>query len=138
MKQKEFLEAVAKRLQCDAERAEGLVFVVLRELRSQLTQKEADDVSAQLPRELREMWEQDFGHLDESGRMSRTEFLGRVRQWAALPDEREAERATHAVFKTLQLQLGSPHGTEGEAWDVFSVLNKDIKRLWLEAGENMV
>ncbi len=138
MKQKEFLAAVAKRLQCDNERAEGVVFVVFRELRSQLTRKEADDVAAQLPRELREMWEEDLGQLEETSRMSRTEFLGRVRQWAALPDEREAERATHAVLKTLQLQLGSPHGTEGEAWDVFSVLNKDIKRLWLEAGENLI
>lgn len=135
MQAKEFKAMVADKLRCDAERAEGVIFVVLRELRAQLTDKEAHDVAAQLPSQIREMWEQDFGRLDEPSRLGRAEFLGRVRQWAGLPDEREAERATHAVFKTLQLALGSPTGTEGEAWDIFSVLRKDIKRLWLEAAE---
>jgi hypothetical protein len=40
----------------------------------------------------------------------------------------------HAVFGTLQRLLGSPSGTEGEAWDVFSVLPGDLKRIWLDSA----
>ena len=134
MKEKDFLQAVADRLRCDRQRAEGVAFVVLRELRAQLTAKEAADVAAQLPRAVRNMWEEDLGNVGEPGHLSRLEFLGRVRNWAGLPDDDEAERATYAVFKTLQLQLGSPSGQEGEAWDVFSVLPKGIKKLWLDAA----
>jgi uncharacterized protein (DUF2267 family) len=66
--------------------------------------------------------------------MHAEDFLGRVRYWAALPDEAEARRAVRAVFATLQHALGSPTGKEGEAWDVLSVLPKDLKFLWLEAA----
>jgi hypothetical protein len=34
----------------------------------------------------------------------------------------------------LQRLLGSTTGMEGEAWDIFSQLPKDLKRLWLEAA----
>jgi hypothetical protein len=51
-----------------------------------------------------------------------------------LPDDGEAERAVKAVFGTLQRLLGSPTGKEGEAWDVFSVLPKDLKMLWLSSA----
>jgi hypothetical protein len=39
-----------------------------------------------------------------------------------------------AVFKVLQVLLQSPTGQEGEAWDVFSQLPKDLKRMWLAAA----
>jgi hypothetical protein len=39
------------------------------------------------------------------------------------------------VFATLQDLLGSPSGTEGEAWDVMSQLPKDLKKVWLHAHE---
>ena len=33
-----------------------------------------------------------------------------------------------AVFKALQILMNSPTGPEGEAWDIFSQLPKDLKR----------
>jgi uncharacterized protein (DUF2267 family) len=52
-----------------------------------------------------------------------------------LPDDAEAERAVRAVFGALQRLLGSRTGREGEAWDVFSQLPKDLKQLWLDAAD---
>ena len=53
---------------------------------------------------------------------------------AGLDDELESEEAVTAVFAVLQEALGSPTGTEGEAWHVLSQLPADLKRLWLSAG----
>ena len=68
-------------------------------------------------------------------RVHKEEFLGRVRRRAGLADDVEAERAVRAVFKGLQRGRRNPTGKEGEAWDIFSQLPKDLKRLWLEASE---
>jgi uncharacterized protein (DUF2267 family) len=128
-----FIREVGERLRCDAPRAEAVTFAVFRELRDRLPPKEAADVAAQLPRSLKRLW----GAPGAGGPVSKVhgaEFVGRVRQFAVLPDDAEAERAVRAVFATLQRLLGSPTGKEGEAWDVFSVLPKDLKRLWLAAA----
>jgi uncharacterized protein (DUF2267 family) len=61
------------------------------------------------------------------------EQLARVRERTPLHDDAEAERAIQAVFAALQHLMKSPRGLEGEAWDVFSVLPKDLKQLWLDA-----
>jgi len=128
-----FLRKVGERVGCDARRAEGLTFAVFQELRDRLTAGEAADVDAQLPLALKPLWE----FLDRPGRRVRKlhqpEFLGELRLIASLPDEVESERAVVAVFSTLQELLGSPGGTEGEAWDVMSRLPKDLKKLWLGA-----
>lgn len=130
-----FVRHVSGTLGCDGSRAEALTFVVFRELRNRLTAKEAADVAAQLPSGLKRLWhESDRGERPVE-RIHEREFVGRVRQLAALPDDREAERAVRAVFAALQRLLGSPTGMEGEAWDVFSVLPKDLKMLWLASGE---
>ncbi len=52
--------------------------------------------------------------------------------WPMLDD---AERGVRAVFATLQEALGSPSGIEGEAWDIFSQLPKDLKKMWLSAHD---
>ncbi len=125
-----FFDMVGLALACDRERAEGLTFAVFQELRDRLTAKEAADVAAQLPETLRRLWSEGVSE----GRRERihvAEMIGRVRRRAVLPDDAEAERAVRAVFAALRLLLGSPTGLEGEAWDVFSVLPKDIKPLWL-------
>lgn len=133
MQKKLFVESVARRLQCDEQRAEGVTFAVFQSLRDRLTPKEAADVAAQLPAGLRALWT-DNEKLDRRvERLHRSEFLGRIRQWAGLPDEAEAERSAKAVFAALQTLLGSPTGQEGEAWDIYSQLPKDLKRLWVEA-----
>jgi uncharacterized protein (DUF2267 family) len=129
-----FIAEVGRQLRCDAERGEGVVFVVFQELRRRLPAKEAADVAAQLAPDLRAMWSEQHGRADPPPAKSREEFIGRVRVFAGLPDDAEAERATKAVFRALQTALGSPSGREGEAWDVLSVLPKDLKLLWIDAA----
>jgi len=134
MDKRAFVQEVATRLRADTERAEAVTAVVLTELRDRLTPKEADDVAAQMTTELRHMWNAVDRPPGVLRKVRAHEFIGRVRRLAALPDDAEAERAVRAVFGTLQRLLGSPTGTEGEAWDVFSVLPGDLKRLWLESA----
>lgn len=131
-----FLQMVADRLRCDQRRADALTVVVFQELRSRLTPKEARDVASQLPGPLKATWLENELPDRAVNRIHRNEFIGRVRQRAVLPDDDEAERAIRAVFSALQCALGSPHGTEGEAWDIFAQLPKDLKSLWLEASRD--
>jgi uncharacterized protein (DUF2267 family)/CBS domain-containing protein len=125
---------VARRLGCDTRQAAGIVTAVFHELRDRLTPKEASDLAAQLPEPLRKIWSEDDSPARQVRRTHLPEFLLRVRKRAGLDDDREAERATRAVFHALQRLLGSPSGWEGESWDVFSQLPKDLKKLWLAAG----
>ena len=101
---------------------------VFHTLRDRLTPDEADQVMAQLPRDLKTMWEEG----EEAGRrplkMHLEEFLERVRREAGLTSVQEARWTTLAVFAALKKQL-SP----GETGDVFSQLPKDLKELWAEA-----
>jgi uncharacterized protein (DUF2267 family) len=130
-----FMEQVVGNVGCDVQRAETLTFVVFQELRDRLTVKEAADVAAQLPAKLKKLWLEPRELGDQGGRAHRAEFVGRVRQRAVLPDDTEAERAVKAVFNALQKLLGSRTGLEGEAWDIFSQLPKDLKQLWVEAAQ---
>jgi uncharacterized protein (DUF2267 family) len=106
---------------------------VFQELHDRLNPKEADDLGAQLPGDLKRMWH----GLDAPGREVRRthkrDFVRHVAEAAELP-EYEASRGVTAVFKVLQMALKSPTGQEGEAWDVFSQLPKDLKRVWLAAA----
>jgi uncharacterized protein (DUF2267 family) len=134
METREFVREVARRIGADERRAEGLVFAVFHTLQDRIPEKEARDVEAQLPTGLKRLWRAE----DRRGAVEKlhvTDFLGRVREWAVLPDDAEARRAVHAVFAALQHALGSPTGQAGEASHVLSVLPKDLKRLWLEAAE---
>ena len=135
MDQGTFIRQVAADLRCDERRAETIVFAVFRELRNRLTEKESTDVAAQLPTGLKQLW-RDTDRVGQAvEKIHEQEFVGRVRYFAALPDDREAERGVRAVFAALQRLLGSPTGMEGEAWDVFSVLPKDLKKFWVSAAE---
>ncbi|MBX3026742.1 DUF2267 domain-containing protein [bacterium] len=134
MNDRAFFREVAARLRCDERRAEAITYVVFQELRARITPKEASNVAAQLPTGLKKLWLENERDDRPVERLHLPEFIGRVRQHAALPDDAEAQRGTRAVFAVLQHLLGSPSGTEGEAWDVFSQLPKDLKRLWLDAS----
>jgi uncharacterized protein (DUF2267 family) len=129
-----FIHQVAERLRCDEPRAEALTFAVFHELRDRLPAKESADVAAQLPTALKRLWREAERPRGPVEKIHEREFVGRIRHFASLPDDRETERAIQAVFATLQQALGSPTGKEGEAWDVFSVLPKDLKKLWLSAA----
>jgi len=131
-----FIRRVGEQLACDHARAEAVTFAVFRELRGRLTPTEVHDVAAQLPRGLKRLWQPPDWPGEPSEKIHAREFVGRVRHFAALPDDAEAERAVRAVFAALQRLLGSRTGKEGEAWDIFSVLPKDLKLLWLSAGES--
>lgn len=135
MDERTFIREVAQRLRCDERRAEGIVFAVFQELRDRLTPKEASDVAAQLPVHLKQLWLEDERPGRRVSGVHAEEFIARIRSWAGLPDDAEAERGVRAVFAELQRSLGSPTGKEGEAWDVFSQLPKDMKILWLAASE---
>jgi len=135
MESRAFIDDVAKRLCCDGQRAEGVIVAVFQTLRDRLTSKEAADVAAQMPADLRHFWTDNERDARGVEKLHRDEFIGRVRRFADLPDDAEAERAVRAVFAVLQVALGSPSGTRGEAWDVFSQLPKDLKQLWLDAHE---
>lgn len=135
MDDKSFMREVAERLKCDERRADAITFAVFQELRERITPKEAHDVAAQLPTALRRLWETGERPDRKPERIHRAEFVGRVRQRTVLPDDVEAERAVRAVFAALQSLLGSPTGREGEAWDIYSQLPKDLKVLWLDARQ---
>jgi uncharacterized protein (DUF2267 family) len=136
MNERAFLREVANSLRCDERRAESIVFIVFQELRERITPKEAADVAAQLPEGLKKLWLENERSDRTVHRTHLAEFLGHVRQRAALPDDHEAERGTRAVFAALQRLLGSPSGIEGEAWDIFSQLPKDLKILWLDSARH--
>ena len=134
MTERKFVQEIADTLRCDAQRAEAIVFSVFRELSHRLTAAEATHVASQLPTGLKRLWDPGERGDRPVEKIHRAEFIGRVRQHAVLPDDDEAERGVKAVFRALQHLLGSPTGREGEAWDVFSQLSKDLKQLWLEAA----
>jgi len=134
MDKRAFVREVAHRLRADEQRAEAVTGVVFTELRDRLTPKEAADVAAQLSTDLRRLWTEIDPPPGGIRKVHAPEFLGRVRHLGGLGDDAEALRAVHAVFGTLQLVLGSPDGLHGEAWDVFSVLPGDLKRIWLDAS----
>jgi uncharacterized protein (DUF2267 family) len=118
------------------ERANGLgieeskraTAIVLRALRDRLTRDEAEQVAAQLPRPLKDVWT--VG--DRPGRrplkIRRDEFLQRVKHEAGLRSGDAARRLSEAVFATLKTQL-SP----GEAEGVLAQLPRALKRLWAGA-----
>jgi len=135
MNDKQFIARVAQRAGTDLERAGAITYAVFQELRERITPKEAFDVASQLPVDLQVLWLENET-IDRSVRKTHeTEFVARVRYYASLPDFETATRGVLAVFATLQDALGSPHGTEGEAWDIFSQLPKDLKKLWLSSHE---
>lgn len=136
MDQRTFIREVAHDLRCDERRAEAVASVVLQALRNRLTPKEAADVAAQMPNGLKRMWNDGESAERTVERIHRAEFIGQIRKRAVLPDDVEATRGVKAVFRALQRLLGSPTGTEGEAWDIFSQLPKDLKSLWLESSEH--
>ncbi len=127
-----FFREVGERLEVDKEGAQVVTSAVLSVLRSRLTGKQAAHLDAQLPARLKRF--RPLGSPEPVAiRFRKGEFLRRVGILASLSGD-EAQDATRAVFKVLQAALQSPTGPEGEAWDVFSQLPKDLKKIWSEAA----
>ena len=86
-----------------------------------------------MPGRLRSLWASFEAPGREVKRIHKTEFVRRVAELTVMP-EIEAPHAVRVVFGALQATLKSPTGQEGEAWDIFSQLPKDLKRVWLDAA----
>ena len=101
---------------------------VFHALRDRLTSNEAAQAQAQLPRELKQVWAEGEPADRVPLKLSREEFLQRVKVEAKLGTRRDARWMTLAVFAALK-----EHLSPGEAEDVFAQLPKDLKELWAEA-----
>jgi uncharacterized protein (DUF2267 family) len=101
---------------------------VLHALRDRLTPQEARQAAAQLPRELKTLWESGLPAPVRPCRLRRRQFLERVRVDGGLRSLSQAELATDAVFAALKEQI-----SEGEADDIMAQLPKDLKRQWARA-----
>ena len=84
---------------------------------------------AQLPGELKEVWNEGEKPERKPVKMHLAEFYERVSQEAGLTSTPKARWATLAVFGALKEQLSS-----GEANDVLAQLPKDLKETWMEAS----
>ncbi len=114
--------------QANREAAKRATAAVLHALRDRLTPEEADQVVAQLPRELKAVWEAGEAPGRRPVKLHRRDFYERVKTEAGLASLREARWYAVGVFAALKEQL-SP----GEAEDVLAQLPKDLKEVWEEA-----
>ena len=137
MEEEKFIRSVAEQLGVDHERAWAIISAVFRELHDRLTPKEAADAGAQMPQRLKSLWASFESPGREVKRIHKADFVRKVSELAEIP-ESEAAHAVRAVFGTLQAALKSPTGQEGEAWDIFSQLPKDLKKVWLSAARSQV
>ena len=80
------------------------------------------------PRELKQVWAEGARDDRVPLKLSREEFLERVKAEATLGTRRDARWMTLAVFAALK-----EHLSPGEAEDVFAQLPKDLKELSAEA-----
>ena len=133
MQDEEFIHSVARQLSISKEQASRIAAAVLRELRDRLTPKEVADAAAQMPQELRRMWMADETQDRKVRRLHKSEFVREVSERAEI-QEAEASHAVKVVFRGLQNVFHSPTGHEGEAWDIYSQLPKDLKQIWIEAS----
>ncbi len=133
MEQERFIRTVAEQLGVDQESAFKIISAVFHELHDRLTPKEAADAGAQMPGRLKSLWASFEAPGREVARVHKAEFVKKVSELAGIP-ENEAPRAVRVVFGALQAMLKSPTGQEGEAWDIFSQLPKDLKKVWLGAA----
>jgi uncharacterized protein (DUF2267 family) len=109
------------------EEAKRVTAAVFHALRDRLTPQEADQLAAQLPGELKEVWQAGERTERKPVKLHRQAFYQRVMKEAGLSSTRQARWMTLAVFGALKESL-SP----GEAEDVLAQLPKDLKELWAE------
>ena len=98
---------------------------VFHALRDRLTREESRQADAQLPRDLKRVWEEGEAPGRKPVKLNRREFYDRVKREARLASVREARLLTIAVFTALKAQL-SP----GEGDDIWAQLPRDLKEVW--------
>jgi uncharacterized protein (DUF2267 family) len=132
MDEDRFLHEIEMRTGLPRDKAFNAAIAVLQELHDRLSSKEADDVAAQLPGEFKARWHAFDAPGRQVRRTHRADFVRHIAEVSEI-DELQANRVLVATFAALQMLLGTPGG-QGEAWDVFSQLPKDLKQLWLQAS----
>jgi uncharacterized protein (DUF2267 family) len=135
MEEEKFIHTVAEQLAVDKHQARKIVEAVFRELRDRITPKEASDAAAQMPTGLKRLWLASESPGREVRRTDKADFIREVSERAEI-QEVESSHAVKTVFHVLQVLFGSPTGQDGEAWDIFSQLPKDLKKLWIEAARS--
>ena len=133
MDEDKLLREIETRAELKREQAFEVMIAVLQELHDRLSPKEAEDFAAQLPRDFKARWHSFDFPKREVRRTHKDDFVRHIANVAEI-DELQAGRALMAAFKAIQLHLKSPTGQEGEAWDVFSQLPKDLKHVWTAAA----
>jgi uncharacterized protein (DUF2267 family) len=133
MDESRFLHELETRTDLTRDQAFKVTIAVLQELHDRLSPREADDVAAQLPGDFKALWHA----FDVPGRdvlrTHKKDFIRHIAEVAEIT-QGQASKALMATFKVLQMLLKSPTGQEGEAWDVFSQLPKDLKKVWLASA----
>jgi uncharacterized protein (DUF2267 family) len=120
MQYDEFISKVSERSGLDRAQAEAVTRATLKTLAQRITRGEADDVAAQLPKELKEP----LVTVPEAAEpFDADEFERRVAQQAGLPAD-EAADGIRAVFSALAESL-----TGGEFTDMLSQLPEEYGRL---------
>ncbi len=133
MRYEDFKHQVKLLSAVDEAQTERIIVAVLQELHDRLSPREADDLAAQLPGELKGLWHGFDAPGRDVRRTHKSDFVRHVAESAEVAED-IANHAVMAVFKGLQVLLHSPTGQEGEAWDVFSQLPKDLKLVWTAAS----
>jgi uncharacterized protein (DUF2267 family) len=133
MEEEKFIHIVAEQLTVDKQQAGKIMAAVFRELRDRLTPKEAADAAAQMPTGLKRLWMASESPGREVSHIHKANFIREVSERAEI-QEVEASHAVKVVFGLLQELFRSPTGQEGEAWDIYSQLPKDLKKLWMRAA----
>jgi uncharacterized protein (DUF2267 family) len=118
----EFIKAVRERAGLDSDQAEKAVRATLNTLAQRLAGGDPEDLSSQLPEELKETVQFTTG-AGAGEHLSAEEFVHTVAQREGRPDE-QAEQDVRAVFATLRDAV-----TPGEWDDIEAQLGKEYRQL---------
>jgi len=133
MDENKFLNEIEARSDLTRDQAYKVAIAVLQELHDRLSPNEADHLAAQLPGRLKRMWHSLDAPWRDVRRTHERDFVRHIADTVEI-DEAKAQKSLMATFKAVQMLLSSPSGQEGVAWDVFSQLPKDLKRVWLTSA----
>lgn len=126
---KNFVEKVGKYSEIeDPEEIENLIRIVFYLLSARLTIREGEELKAQLPKDLKAVWDEVKETKVDVIKFSKKEFLERVKADGKLNDIKDAEIVVNAVFKSLKELI-----SEGEARDVAAQLPLGLKNMWINA-----
>lgn len=120
-----------------SEETEAATMIVLSLLSHRLTPDEKEDVSSQLPKDLKGLWNSDtwFSNFITISRQKQLKYRKKEELFAMIQNETDkkqltidANRLATAVFSTLKQQI-----SRGEVEDIAAQLPEDIEQIWLAA-----